>query len=113
MDKARLEEFANRLREEKRELAELRAMASDDRKPVELDQASVGRLSRVDAMQRQAMAGAAEQRRLLRDQVIDAALTRIANGSYGYCVKCDDEIVIRRLELDPAVATCVACAAKT
>jgi len=80
-----------------------------DRAPVELDQTSVGRLSRMDAIQGQAMAMAALRRRGLERRRIDAALGRVEAGDYGYCVRCGEAIPARRLELDPAIPTCVAC----
>ena len=77
---------------------------------VELDQAKVGRLSRMDAMQAQAMAQASGNRRdqLLRQ--ISAALTRIDNDEYGYCVSCEEPIPTKRLEFDPTATRCVDCA---
>ncbi|MEQ9447843.1 MAG: TraR/DksA C4-type zinc finger protein [Rhodospirillaceae bacterium] len=87
-----------------------RARTDDDRKPVELDQQAVGRVSRVDAMQRQAMAVEAERRRGVQLQRIEAALKRIETGDFGYCVRCDGEIGEKRLNLDPATPTCVICA---
>src|SRR3546814_7937495 len=48
-----------------------------DRAPVALDQESVGRLSRIDAMQVQAMALAQQRRRQSERNAIDAALLRI------------------------------------
>ncbi len=96
------------------ELAELRAASvatSGDRQPVELDQASVGRLSRMDAMQVQAMAQAADRQRQQRIRRVEAALERLADGDYGWCVRCGEAIASARLEADPAVPTCVGCAA--
>lgn len=81
-----------------------------DRAPVELDQTSVGRLSRMDAMQGQAMAVATHERRLLEISRIDAALTRMDEGDYGQCLACDVKIPAKRLELDPATPVCVKCA---
>jgi len=77
---------------------------------VELDQSRVGRLSRMDAMQAQAMAQASGQRRetMLRD--IAAALKRIDDGDYGTCENCDEPINPKRLEVDPAVRLCIDCA---
>lgn len=85
-------------------------MSGADRKPVELDQVSVGRLSRMDAIQVQAMAAAAERRRQVRIGAIDAALTRMASGEFGFCVACGDAIGARRLQLDPAAPNCITCA---
>lgn len=94
-------------------LAECRTASTataGDRKPVELDQTTVGRLSRVDAMQRQAMAQAADRQRQVQIQRLRAALERLDEGEYGACVRCGHDIAPRRLEADPAVPTCIACA---
>lgn len=94
------------------ELAQLRAASagtSESRKPVELDQQSVGRLSRMDALQNQAMANASEARRGQRIGAIEAALTRIEQGEFGFCEECGEEIPFKRLELDPVFSFCVEC----
>ena len=79
---------------------------------VELDQTRQGRLSRMDALQGQAMSQALNQRREIELQKISGALQRIASGRYGYCVKCGEDIIIKRLQLDPAVLLCIGCAEK-
>lgn len=95
------------------EAAKLRA-ASDqsqaDRRPVELDQQSVGRLSRMDAMQQQAMASAQDSRRQARLVAINAALRRLEEGDFGFCTDCGDFIGLSRLDLDPVLMRCVPCA---
>ena len=40
---------------------------------------------------------------------IEAALGRIANGTYGHCVLCLQEISVERLEVLPHAATCLRC----
>ncbi len=82
----------------------------DDRRPVELDQQSVGRLSRMDALQQQAMAQAQTRRRQGQVARIDAALARLDDGEYGYCTDCGEEVGISRLTLDPALPLCLSCA---
>lgn len=102
---------ARALLEARRE--ELRALAASttaDSAPVELDQQKVGRLSRMDAMQGQAMAQETARRREIELQRIDAALARVAAGDYGYCVRCDEPIEPGRLKVDPATPICVDCA---
>ena len=42
---------------------------------------------------------------------IKAALQRIEDGEYGYCIKCGEAIASKRLAFDPSLATCVDCAA--
>ena len=80
---------------------------------VELDQSKVGRLSRMDAMQAQAMAKASAQRRDEALQRVAAALKRIDDDEYGFCLECDEPINPKRLEFDPTVALCIDCASKS
>lgn len=81
-----------------------------DRAPVELDQQSVGRLSRMDAIQVQAMALAAEQRRKAELARVEAALERLDGEEFGFCQTCGEEIAAARIEHNPAVTTCINCA---
>jgi DnaK suppressor protein len=83
---------------------------ADNRRPVELDQTSVGRISRMDAMQGQAMALATERRRHDEARRVEGAIKRIDEGEYGYCIACGEEIAAKRLEVDPTTPTCIACA---
>ena len=43
---------------------------------------------------------------------IDAALLRLAAGSYGRCEKCGQPIGAERLAARPATATCIGCASR-
>lgn len=105
IDKAKL-----RLKTVRTQLLEQSQISGEARTTVELDQQSVGRLSRMDAMQQQAMAQAIErarQRNLLR---IDQAQRRINDDEYGYCLNCDNEIPDGRLAIDPMAERCIGCA---
>ncbi len=99
--------FEKRLIEMREEILALMETGGDETGPVQLDQTSVGRLSRMDAMQRQAMAQETERRRHNDLRRIEAALKRMNDGEYGYCVNSGDPIPRARLELDPAAATTV------
>ncbi len=105
-----LKAIRSTLEKERGGLAEASIATSEDRAPVELDPQSVGRLSRMDAIQVQAMAIATESRRQDRLQIIEAALRRLDDGEYGYCLRCDEDIPAKRLAIDPAVTRCVDCA---
>ena len=59
--------------------------------------------SQIDALIRQVEAHLVE---------IDAALARVADGSYGVCVSCGRPIPEGRLEARPSARTCVACASR-
>ena len=99
-----------RLAKRKAELEEFSKLSGESRSVVVLDQQAVGRLSRMDLMQRQALAEAQERHRrhdLLR---IEMAGRRIKDGNYGHCIECDEEIPDGRLEIDPMAEKCVRCA---
>ncbi|NNC72568.1 MAG: hypothetical protein HKN78_06785 [Sphingomonadaceae bacterium] len=64
----------------------------------------------MDAMQQQAMAEAEGRRRQADIQRIDAALKRIEDDDYGWCLTCGEAIEPKRLEIDPMATRCVTCA---
>ncbi len=91
-------------------LTRLTQSSGEGRQPVELDQTAVGRLSRMDALQGQAMALEQARRRNIEITRINLALKRIEGGVFGYCLGCDEEIGPKRIELDPTISTCISCA---
>lgn len=104
------EYFKNKLLEFRKKLVDHSLSTEEDSKTVELDQSRMGRLSRMDAMQSQAMAVEAKRRRNIQLQRIEAALKRIESNNYGLCVNCEDEIDPNRLEFDPTTFLCIECA---
>ncbi len=108
--KRNAERIRERLERERDELLDLSESAAGERRPVELDQQSVGRVSRMDAMLVQAMAQSVEARRRARLPRIEAALRRLADGTYGDCVDCGERIPAKRLAIDPTIDRCVDCA---
>ena len=101
-----LAKLINRAEELRSETAETRNL----RKPVLLDQQSVGRLSRVDALQMQAMAVEVDRRHSSELKEIASALDRIASGEYGECRVCGKNINAARLEVIPTATECIECA---
>ena len=110
LSKPEIAEFKKRLLGQKQELLELNLSASQAAEVVELDQTRQGRLSRMDALQAQAMSKAMQERRQLQIKQIDDALRRIEQDEYGYCLRCEEEIASQRLEYNPAVTLCIKCA---
>ncbi|MYL23372.1 TraR/DksA family transcriptional regulator [Vreelandella massiliensis] len=86
------------------------ASSASSRDTVVLDQTSVGRLSRMDALQGQAMAKAEEERRQLKLKRIVGALQRLENGEFGECIECGEWIGAKRLNWEPLVLKCIDCA---
>jgi len=110
MQSEKIVQFRQQLLTLKDELIEALATTANDIKPVVLDQAAVGRISRVDAMQMQQMALESSRRRERQLILVDQALNRLEKQIYGICVDCDEDINIRRLEIDPTAIRCIKCA---
>jgi len=113
LTKADIKAFQQELRNKRDELDGLRLASTDARQSVILDQQSVGRLSRVDAMQHQAMAQAQQRQRNQHLARIEQALNRIESGDFGFCSDCGEEIARKRLEVDPSAPLCVKCAGRS
>lgn len=96
----------------KEELLAEKEAAQADTEPIELDQTRVGRLSRMDSMQQQAMAQELDRRRDIQLKRIEGAYQRLEKGTYGQCVSCSKTIESARLEFDPTVFFCQDCASK-
>lgn len=113
MDKAAdidVAKMKKRLASRRVEIETLLTTGDGEGKPIDIDQQSVGRLSRMDAIQVQAMAEETARRRELEIKRIDMALSRIAAGEYGWCTSCGEAIALKRLENDPATPLCIDCA---
>lgn len=111
MNRSELREFETLILSRLKELERNSLASQGAQSVVELDQQAVGRLSRMDTLQNQAMAKAQQTRRDLEALRLRAALDRMAEGEFGYCEDCGDDIPRRRLDLDPAASKCVSCAA--
>ncbi len=108
----RVEKFRPRLEQVLADLLALRDSRSQDRAAVQLDQQSVGRLSRMDAIQAQQMALAADRQRQVQISRIRRALSQMDQGEFGYCADCGNEIPDGRLEADPSTYLCIGCASR-
>lgn len=109
LTESEIAEFEARLLQHAADLANEDASSGDNRRIVELDQQSVGRLSRMDALQQQAMSKAQQDRRQVQQKRIQLALARIADGEFGFCTDCGDPVERRRLDLDPTTPLCLDC----
>ena len=104
--------FRNQLLSLRNTLQEAQETGDAAEETVELDQTRVGRLSRMDAMQAQAMSIETGRRRRQKLLQIEAALRRIDEGEYGYCQECGEDIAQPRLKVDPAALLCIDCASR-
>ena len=108
-----VEELRVRLLELVAELERGLRESASSAKPVVLDQSSVGRLSRMDAMQQQAMAKATRQKTQLRVAQCKVALSSFDRDEYGLCRKCEEPIGYARLSAKPEAPFCLACQRET
>jgi len=104
-----IEECRVRLLELQTTLTDSGETGDDASATVELDQTRQGRLSRMDAMQAQAMSVEAGRRRERQLLQVRAALVRIDANEFGWCQECGEAIDPRRLAHNPAVPCCLAC----
>ena len=102
--------FREHLEGRRRELLQAEESGRDSERTVELDQSRVGRLSRMDALQNQAISRETGQRRRQALRQVDSALRRIDDGEFGACLECGESINPLRLEADPTVSLCIDCA---
>ena len=73
---------------------------------------AIGRLTRMEAIQAQAMSAAGRHRLKKRLAQVERALEQIEKGDYGTCVRCGEAIPRGRLEIMPEARLCVTCAAR-
>ena len=107
-----IKHFRSRLITLQAELQALEGVGKEAAQTVKLDQSCVGRLSRMDAMQAQAMSQETNRRRTIELQQIDIALRRIDDGTFGFCLRCDELLSIGRLEANPTATLCINCASQ-
>ena len=110
LSKEDLQRFESLLLKRKLELLKAGETGHQAEEIVELDQARGGRLSRMDAMQAQAMSLETGRRRRQHVVEINAALERVTTGDYGDCFECGETINPKRLEADPSARLCIGCA---
>lgn len=92
----------------KRQLESAIEGASDGAQTVELD-GSIGRVTRVDALQQQSMAKASRELSRRRLESVKAALKEIDDEGYGECRSCGEPIPFARLLAKPEGRLCVEC----
>ena len=95
--------------EEIEKLKERSKESADERETISPD-VSIGRLSRLDAMQIQEIAKEGERRRQERLPRLEYALELIDSGDYGKCERCGEWIIFERLKEQPETMLCSSCA---
>lgn len=107
-EKAELKKIIiNQIKRMREEILELKELT----KPVTLD-ASVGRLSRMDAINNKAINEKALRDKKRTLQKLERARERAESGELDTCLKCGCDIPFGRLKIMPYTTRCVACAGR-
>ncbi len=108
MDEQTLEKFRELLKQRREEiLGQAKQTLRDDMEmsiddmPDEMDQAS--------SEYSQAMVFRLRGREKTLLQKIDKAIQRMADGEFGLCEECGEEISVKRLEARPVTTLCIRC----
>jgi DnaK suppressor protein len=108
MEKAEVQQYRWKLESSRQDALRLldrlasEARALDVHSPQDTGDQSIGSLAKESLFQQ-----TSQRRRLVR--MIEAALRRIAEGTYGICVTCADDIPRKRLEAVPWTDCCLRC----
>ena len=97
------------LLDQQEKLVKQQADADAATRPVTLDQQSVGRVSRIDAIQQQQMAIANQQQTMHSLKQVELALKRIKDGDFGFCTECGEPVSFARLQVQPFARLCLDC----
>ncbi len=111
LSKEQVAELGARLRKQRDSLQQQLAESGDQAQPVTLDQQSIGRVSRVDAIQQQQVAVAGREQLSMTLRQVMTALARVESGDFGYCTRCDEPIGFQRLNARPQAPLCLRCQA--
>lgn len=79
-------------------------------RPRDLEQDTVGRLSRIEALQSQGLTKTLAEREKAQLAQLVAALGRLEEGTYGACNCCGGAIPFERLIVFPETLACATCA---
>ena len=112
MEKKKIEQFKTRLDQRKQELKKAMSRTAQDGRDADVDAAAA------DIADRAASSYTKEflfhqsnaDRQLL--QMVEGALARIQEGTFGQCISCGNEINIKRLEAVPWTRYCIQCQEK-
>lgn len=109
LDEKAMQGLKNLLIEMRTQLDEQVRLSNPAVDVVKLDQTSVGRVSRIDAIQQQGIAVAAQNKAKRQILYVNKALKAMEIGDYGFCVSCGQGISMPRLMVRPEANLCLSC----
>ena len=109
LTQSQIDELQGLLKELKQTLESHMTQTRSDTNPVTLDQQSVGRVSRIDAIQQQQMAIASHEQASQQLKQVELALQRVEAEEYGLCLACAEPAMFARLQAQPGAELCLEC----
>lgn len=101
-------ELRGRLERLREEINERLRVARDTVRPTETNELAPPP-GRLDTMQVQQAARMQRMRDDTQLQMVGSALSRIRAGTYGECLKCEEQIDLQRLQTSPESPLCLTC----
>jgi len=111
MDKKKVEAFKKRLEERQRELRTNVSRNEQDGRAADLDTAQDVADRASSSYQKEFLFHQSSNDRQLL-QMVEGALSRIREGTFGECISCGNEINAKRLEAVPWTRYCIECQEK-
>ncbi|MDT8069993.1 MAG: TraR/DksA family transcriptional regulator [Terriglobia bacterium] len=111
MDKKKIEAFKKRLEDRQRELRTNVSRNEQDGRAADLDTAQDIADRASSSYQKEFLFHQSSNERQLL-QMVEGALSRIREGTFGECISCGNEINIKRLEAVPWTRYCIECQEK-
>ena len=111
MDKKKLDGFKKRLEERQRELRQTVSRTAQDGREADLETAQDVADRAANSYTKEFLfSQSSSERQIL--QMVDGALVRIRDGTFGECISCGEEINPKRLEAVPWTRHCIGCQEK-
>jgi len=111
MEKKKLDTFKKRLEERQRELRQAVSRTAQDGREADLETAQDVADRAANSYNKEFLfSQSSNERQIL--QMVEGALLRIREGSFGECIACGEEINPKRLEAVPWTRHCIACQEK-
>ena len=111
MDKKKLDAFKKRLEDRQRELRLNVSRTAQDGREADLETAQDVADRAANSYTKEFLfSQSSNERQIL--QMVDGALVRIRDGSFGECIACGEEINPKRLEAVPWTRHCIECQEK-
>ena len=111
MEKKKLEAFRKRLEDRQKELRLTMSRSAQDGREADLESAQDIADRAANSYNKEFLFHQSNNERQLL-QMVDAALERIREGTFGECISCGEEINAKRLEAVPWTRHCIACQEK-